>query len=57
MKEQRDLEAERQELLRQIEAGFPDELRKGVQSGPQPLLVPKVILSTNEVGSAYADQG
>jgi hypothetical protein len=57
MMEQRDLEAERQELLKLIEAALPDEVRKAVQAASQPTLASKVMVTTNEVGSAYADQG
>jgi hypothetical protein len=57
MKEHRDLEAERQELLKQIEAALPNEVRKAVQVGSQPPVAPKVTVTTNEMGSAYADQG
>jgi hypothetical protein len=57
MEEQRDLEAERQELLKQIEAALPDDVRAVVQASSQHSLAPKVIVSTNEVGSVYADQG
>ncbi|GAB4110169.1 MAG: hypothetical protein Kow001_10770 [Acidobacteriota bacterium] len=55
MKEQRDLEAERQELLKQIEARLSQEVRKALQAASERPLVPKVTVSTNEVGSAHAD--
>jgi len=57
MEKQRNLETERQELLKQIEAALPDEVRKAHEAGSPYPLAPKVTVSTNEVGSAYADQG
>ncbi len=56
MNERRDLELERQELLRQIEAALPNNMREPAQASGQPHPIPNVILSTNEVGTAYADQ-
>jgi hypothetical protein len=57
MEKKRDWEAERQELLRQIESALPDAVRRGLQACSQCSLVSKVTVSTNEVGTAYADQG
>lgn len=55
--ERRDLEVEREELLRQIEAALPDNVRKAIQASYQLPGEPKVMLTTNEVGAACADQG
>lgn len=57
MKKQRDLEAEREELLKQIEVALQDQVRMALQAGSHYPLAPTVTVSTNEVGSAYADQG
>jgi hypothetical protein len=57
MKEHRNLEAERQELLKRIDAALPHQVRKAMQRGSQPPVAPKVTVTTNEVGSAHADQG
>lgn len=57
MEDQRNLEAERQELLKQIEAALPEDFWAAVQAGSQHSLAANVMVSTNEVGSAYADQG
>jgi len=58
MDEQRDLEAERKELLQRIEAAFPETVRDRVVQATWRLpLQPSLTVSTNEDGSDYADQG
>jgi hypothetical protein len=58
MNQHRDLEAEREELLRRIDAGLSETVREHVVQATWRLpLQPRVTLSTNEDGSDYADQG
>ena len=52
----RDLEQERQQLLREIEAALPPEVRASLKATCQLPQEPKVALPKNEVGSFYADQ-
>lgn len=57
MSEQRDMEAEREELLRRIEAALPPAIRSLIGERIwAPRLQPKATLSTSEGGSACADQ-
>jgi len=53
----RDLEQERRELLRQIEAALSAEVRLRLQAASRLPQEPKVMLSNNEMGSEYADKG
>lgn len=52
----RDLEQERQELLKRIEAGLRPEVREAIQLASQLPQESKVLLPKNEVGSEYADK-
>jgi hypothetical protein len=52
----RDLEQDRQQLLKVIEAVLPPEVREFLKATFQLPQEPKVVLSKNEVGSEYADQ-
>jgi len=52
----RDLEQEREQLLRVIEAALPLEVREALHASSQLPQEPKVVLPKNEVGSEYADQ-
>jgi hypothetical protein len=52
----RDLEQERRELLRRIEAVLGPEVREALQVARQLSPEPKVNLPKNEVGTEYADQ-
>lgn len=56
MTPRRDLEQERSELLSQIEAALPPEVRALLQAASQLPQEPKVVLPKNEVGSEYADE-
>ena len=53
----RDLEKERQELLRQIEAALRPEVREALHVAQQVSQETKVVLPKNEVGTHHADQG
>lgn len=56
MTEPRDLERERSDLLRRIEAALPPEAKAALQAASQPPQEPKVVLPKNTVGSEYADE-
>jgi hypothetical protein len=51
----RDLEQEREQLLRQIEAALPPDLRERLQAACLTPQEPKGEPSKNEVGAGYAD--
>ncbi|MEN6500089.1 MAG: hypothetical protein ABFC65_06095 [Rectinema sp.] len=56
MNKQRDLEAEREMLLRRIEAALSETVRDYVLHATWQLpLQPRPMMSTNEKGSDYAD--
>lgn len=55
MKVTRDLEQERVDLLRQIEAALPPETKEALKTASLLPLEPKVLLPKNEIGSEYAD--
>lgn len=52
----RDFEKERAELLRQIDAALPPEVRMALQAASQLPQEAKAVLPKNEVGSEYADE-
>ena len=52
----RDLEQERQELLKRIDGALCPEVREALQTACQLPQESKVVLPKNEVGSEYADQ-
>jgi len=56
MAKPRDIEQERQELLRVIELALPKKPREALQAVCHSSGEPRVILSKNEVGTEYADQ-
>lgn len=55
MKATRDLEQEREELLRQIAAALSPEVRVALEAANHLPQEAKLILPTNEVGAEYAD--
>ncbi len=57
MKEQRDLEAELEELLKLIATSLPDETREAIQAGAHTPVELEFVVLRNEEGSAHADQG
>jgi hypothetical protein len=56
MSASRDLEQERQELLKRIEAALTPEVREALHAACQQQQEPTVVLPKNEVGSEHADQ-
>lgn len=56
MDKPRDLEQERQQLLRYIETALSAEVQESLQAAYQLQQEPKVVLPKNEVGSEHADQ-
>lgn len=56
MDKPRDLEQERQQLLRYIETALSAEAQESLQAAYQLQQEPKVVLPKNEVGSEHADQ-
>lgn len=56
MEATRDLEKEREELLRQIDAALSPAMRVALKAASQLPQEVKVALPTNEVGAAHADE-
>ena len=56
MRKLRDLEEERERLLRLIEVAIPEKMRDALRAAYQPLVEPRVVVSKNEVGSEYANE-
>jgi hypothetical protein len=52
----RDLEREREELLRQIDAALSPEVRVALEATSRLPQEVKVVLPKNEVGAEYADE-
>jgi hypothetical protein len=52
----RDLEKEREELLRQVDAALSPEVRVALEAASQLPQEVKVILPKNEVGAEHADE-
>jgi hypothetical protein len=51
----RDLEREREQLLRVISTTLPETVQNALTASQQPRTESKVIVSTNKVGSEHAD--
>jgi len=56
MRATRNLEQEREELLRQIDAALSPEVRMALEAASHLQQEAKVILPTNEVGAEHADE-
>lgn len=56
MKATRDLEREREDLLRQIDAALSHEVRVALEAASHLQQEAKVIFPTNKVGAEHADE-